>query len=789
MRMKNAILSLMILFGAGSYAQIVSSFPYTEDFEGEIQGTTSCGGTYNMLTAGWQNDATDDIDWTSDVNGTGSLGTGPQDNSDYNPGTTSGHYLYTEASGCSFSEARLESVWFNFSAIAGGIEMSFAYHMLGGDMGTLSVEYRTGMADAWTVLTAPFTDDFDGWQISYNDITFLAGNDSVQFRYIGITGGGYESDMCLDDINIYQTVFEGSIIDVMNETCFEAANGSMTATYNYGIAPVSYSWSNGDTTATTTGLAPGTYCVTMVDAAGDSVIVCDSIVAMADAPLNVYVHAIDEWICTDSTGYLVIDSITGGSPTAILSGISSIGCTGSTDTVQVDTPVITVGGTQYPSPLGNWYWGARHQLMYRADELLAAGVLPGNLSGMAFYIDNMGTATSSLTAFTIKLAGTSDSVTTAWNDTDPVEVMAPADVLLTTGWNWFNFTEDFYWNGVDNLLVETCFNNASFTNNPYMGCQAQSYTASIWYRADSPTVCGTSSITGTSVNRPIAQFQNCEAIPEYPYIYSWDIGSSSDTTAVAAGTYTLTVTDGTGCEVIESVTINESAPVVISDMTICETNPTDFTASSTFESYLWSTSESGQTISITTGGYYFVDAVDSLGCPSSDTAFISTLPVPVISATSNDVMYGSDGYIDLLVYGAAFPFIIDWDNDGVGDADDTEDQFGLDAGDYTVIVTDTNGCYSTLTVTVNSQLSVGENQTSVYNIYPNPTKGLVHIQAVTAGTNVYADLLDMTGRTVGQMQIVGTDIATFDLSNFERGMYFIRLNVDGVPTTTKIILE
>jgi hypothetical protein len=596
--------------------------------------------------------------------------------------------------------------------------------------------------------------------------------------------------MCLDDFRIYETAFTGTISGISHETCYGSANGSMTASYSYGISPVTYTWSNGDTTATIVSLAPGEYCVTMVDASGDTVIVCDTILALASAPLTAYVHPVNEWICTDSVGYLIIDSITGGAAAAIDCGISPLGCTGSEDTVQVDTMQVLVGGTVYPSPLGNWYWGARHQMVYRASELLAAGVSPGNLSGLAFYIDNMGTATSSLIGLRIEMGCTSDSVTTTFNEAVPIEVMAPTNVNIAPGWNWFDFDQPYYWNGVDNILIETCFNNSSYTNNPYMACKTKSYISSIWYRADNATVCGSTLVTGTSTNRPIIRFKNCAASPTYPYIYSWDNGSTADTTVVAAGTYTLTVIDGTGCEISLAQSIYESAPVNIDDITICETNPADYSASSTFASYNWSNGASGQTISITTGGTYYVDAVDSLGCPTSDTAYVTALPAPILSATSNDEIYGSDGYIDLLVYGAAFPFTIDWDTDGIGDADDTEDQFGLAGGDYSVVVTDSNGCYSSLMITVDSQVGIAEHGKSAFNVYPNPTHDIIRIDPVTSPAEAFsAEVLDGTGRILQTRVFQPSDIATLDLSGYESGIYSIRFNSVSHSEIVRVILE
>lgn len=52
--------------------------------------------------------------------------------------------------------------------------------------------------------------------------------------------------------------------------------------------------------------------------------------------------------------------------------------------VQVGTGTAQNSGTDYPAPYGNWYWSARHQLLYRADEMLAAGLSPGWITSIAF---------------------------------------------------------------------------------------------------------------------------------------------------------------------------------------------------------------------------------------------------------------------------------------------------------------------------------------------------------------------------------------------------------------------
>jgi hypothetical protein len=61
---------------------------------------------------------------------------------------------------------------------------------------------------------------------------------------------------------------------------------------------------------------------------------------------------------------------------------------------------------------------------------------------------------------------------------------------------------------------------------------------------------------------------------------------------------------------------------------------------------------------------------------------------------------GSDGSIDLTVSGGSLPFVYDWDNDGIGDNDDSQDLSNLVAGTYSVTVTDGANCANSLTVSI-----------------------------------------------------------------------------------------
>ena len=74
-------------------------------------------------------------------------------------------------------------------------------------------------------------------------------------------------------LNFSVTGVSASRSVVSNVNCFGQSNGSATASGSGGTAPYTYLWSNSSTSATATGLAAGTYNVTVRDALG----VCNAV--------------------------------------------------------------------------------------------------------------------------------------------------------------------------------------------------------------------------------------------------------------------------------------------------------------------------------------------------------------------------------------------------------------------------------------------------------------------------------------------------------------------------------
>ena len=162
--------------------------------------TTDCGTTICDLGVASQwtnftNGVDDDIDWRVDAGGTVSSNTGPS--TDYNPGTATGNYLYLEASGgCTSQTAILEG---NCIFLDQNYNFELAYHMYGGDMGSLHFDLYTSGAWILDFATSISGDQGDVWNTISIDMSAYT-NQTVKMRIRGITGSGFESDLAIDDM-------------------------------------------------------------------------------------------------------------------------------------------------------------------------------------------------------------------------------------------------------------------------------------------------------------------------------------------------------------------------------------------------------------------------------------------------------------------------------------------------------------------------------------------------------------------------------------------------------------
>ncbi len=219
-----------------------------------------------------------------------------------------------------------------------------------------------------------------------------------------------------------------------------------------------------------------------------------------------------------------------------------------------------------------------------------------------------------------------------------------------------------------------------------------------------------------------------------PYSISWTgpsgfTASTEDITALRAGTYSLTITDLNSCATFTfTETLTEPSAIAVTSSVVsdyagfgvsCATSA-DGTISVTATggtpplSYLWSGpggfSSTLSAITNLIAGTYALTITDGAGCPLIRSYTITAPPAIQVSATAVPASCPDtpDGSIDLTAAGGVGTLTYGW-NDGPS----TPDRTGILPGDYTVTVTDANGCFVEFTVNVPL---IGEDCLRVYEI-------------------------------------------------------------------------
>jgi len=188
-----------------------------------------------------------------------------------------------------------------------------------------------------------------------------------------------------------------------------------------------------------------------------------------------------------------------------------------------------------------------------------------------------------------------------------------------------------------------------------------------------------------------------------PYSYVWSNGSGVQNPAgLGAGTYTVTVTDGNNCTAQASVTLGQPAQLIlevtaltnttcnasVGSVTLAEAS----TATGTFT--LDGQSQAGVTSATFTGlsaGYYTAYFTDEDGCTTSVNFNIITTDSDLTADVSVEDPLCNGGLVTATVTASdgAEPYTYEL----IGVATNTSGEFtDLGAGNYNVLVTDTDGC-------------------------------------------------------------------------------------------------
>lgn len=221
-------------------------------------------------------------------------------------------------------------------------------------------------------------------------------------------------------------------------------------------------------------------------------------------------------------------------------------------------------------------------------------------------------------------------------------------------------------------------------------------------------------------------------------------------------------------------------------------------------SYAWSNGASTPAINNLTAGSYSVTVNDNVGVVSVSTIIIGepfALDVTplVINASAPGA---SDGGVMLTVRGGTPDYSYAWSNSEV-----TKNISGLAAGDYSVTITDGNGCQiaSTSTVAEMGNMNVGGNNSSsrvapnpstsgtvtqkpVVNVYPNPAINYFNIKTTNTEVVEYT-VVNTNGEEVLKQQLSGSENRV-DVSSLPTGSYLVKVkNAAGLTTTNLVIAK
>ncbi len=182
-----------------------------------------------------------------------------------------------------------------------------------------------------------------------------------------------------------------------------------------------------------------------------------------------------------------------------------------------------------------------------------------------------------------------------------------------------------------------------------------------------------------------------------PYQYLWNTNDSTkNIIGLSAGTYHVTVTDSIGCAKTKSITLNQPDPIVINDsiINVSVVNGSNGAIYLDVEGgtapfyYNWNTGDTSQNLEFIDIGIYSVTVVDKNFCKDSGTYEVEgvTPPLYTVAQTTSITCPGDDdGKIDITTHGGEPPHKFKWSNGAT-----TEDLTGLSGGIYTITVTDSD---------------------------------------------------------------------------------------------------
>lgn len=240
-----------------------------------------------------------------------------------------------------------------------------------------------------------------------------------------------------------------------------------------------------------------------------------NVISSAGAGTNIGIYGRAEGGATNYAGYflgdVLVSSLSGSGTKGVVADVNGVlrttngigtapirVCT-TTTTTTTGAGVAQVGAatttttTSGASPFSTFYHDQRTQYVFTAAELTAAGLLPGNITAIAFNITSVGSP--AMANFNVRMGHTANANAQSPWITGLTLVRSINPWNPTTGWQTLTLTTAFNWNGTSNLAVELCFDNAGYSSN--FGVEFTAATNMVYNRyADGLTGCSMTTAQG-----------------------------------------------------------------------------------------------------------------------------------------------------------------------------------------------------------------------------------------------------------------------------------------------------
>ncbi|MBI4649080.1 MAG: hypothetical protein HY738_21445, partial [Bacteroidia bacterium] len=590
-----------------------------------------------------------------------------------------------------------------------------------------------------------------------------------------------------------------SITTVNNITCYGLCNGSLTVSATGGTPPYQYFWNDPmtQTTATATGLCAGNYIVSVIDLNSCISISSDSVTEPAVLIANISetgnvscFGGSDGYAVVQGTGGILPYTYTwngGTTPTNdttnnLMTGAYYVtitdfnGCSDIDTTVVVQPPplAINMGSVNENCNQGNgiaFVMASGGTATVDYGYSWSGGTNPNtsaiaNLSQNTYFVTVTDDNGCSITGSVI--VGNIPAGVPSIASSSDISCFGLCDGQATLSYSGGPGPLVYSWNTIPAQTTATATNlcPGSYTVNITDGNNCITSTSVIINTPDSL------SVTLSSMEPECYGGNNGSILASptggtIPYSYLW---SSLQITQIASGLYSgiysVTVTDSSNCQVVESIEIiNPPAIMLSAVITNANCNQADGALNLTVENaalpvtYSWAGpggfTSSNQNLNNVFAGNYSVTVIDFKNCQAVASWDINNESGPTTSIIDSLTISAScngacDGTATVAVSGGTPPYTYLW-NDAFLQV--TPIANNLCTGTYSVAVMDSNGCVSISTVNITEPAELNILVIKTDPLCNNSCDGTV-TALVTGGTIPYTYLwsgINATDQTVGSL--------------------------------------